>query len=123
MRSLLDFLFPRQLTRLPYLIRVLICNALFFSLSPDLSANSATEWGAWILIDAYTAIFVIWPRIRDIGMSPLWTILAFVPYVNALFGVILLFRRSDLHQNPLLHRPPPLAATAPATPGQNQPAG
>jgi hypothetical protein len=120
MRSLLDFFFPRQLRRLPYLIRALACHTLFFFVNTDFTPDSTAQWCGWILIGGYMAVFVILPRIRDIGMSRWWIVLAFIPYVAAFLSVVLLFRRSDPRRSPLLQRPPLLDPPVPCADRQEE---
>lgn len=114
MYLLLEFLFPKYLARLSYFLRTLFCDALLVYLYSD-------EWGetpagivAIIALLLYMSFFVLLPRIRDIGLSAGWTILAFIPYVSSLLGVLLLFRRSNPANNPLFQRPPGPAPVQPA---------
>jgi uncharacterized membrane protein YhaH (DUF805 family) len=112
MRPLIEFLFPKRLARLSYFIRLLLCDGLIFFLYQDFSGEGATGNVAFIVVVLYACFFVMLPRIRDIGMSAWWLILAFIPYISAFLGIALLFRRTNPQHNPLLRHPsatpPPL---------------
>jgi hypothetical protein len=113
MRSLLEFFFPTQLTRLPYFIRTLLVNAILAYLYSGVESFSANQIIGIVAAVIYWAGFIALPRMRDIGMSPGWLIVALIPGVNWFLAVILLFRRSDLHKNPLLRATPTSNPTQP----------
>lgn len=47
----------------------------------------------------YGIFFIVLPRIRDIGLSGWWLFLIFVPAVDIVFSIILLFRAPALLSN------------------------
>jgi uncharacterized membrane protein YhaH (DUF805 family) len=103
MRILIDFLFPKRLARLSYFFRILLCNGVMLYLYQDVLEETLSGVVALIALMLYTSIFVLVPRIRDIGMQTWWIVLAFIPYVSSFLGVVLLFRRTNPGLNPLLH--------------------
>ena len=59
---------------------------------------SASIW--WIVVIAlglYALFFILLPRLRDVGMSAGWLLVALVPLANILLGIILLFRAPEYH--------------------------
>lgn len=106
----MDWLFPKRLTRLQFVIRNLICSvvAAVIELLFDLSSTgvSASEWGLaevgplllLLGLFAYCLLFISVPRGADIGLSRgLVFILSLVPLVNTAFWFFLLFTKSDAY--------------------------
>ena len=98
MRLLIDFIFPRQLHRVAYFLRLTAVNIL----SAFLYADSTTMdprfwWSAVFVVAVYGLFFVLLPRLRDAGMSGWWLIAACIPFVAILLGIILLFRPPEYH--------------------------
>jgi uncharacterized membrane protein YhaH (DUF805 family) len=112
MGIVLEFLFPKRLARLSYFIRELLCEGVVFYLFQDEWGSTPFGIAAIIAMTVYSSLFVILPRIRDIGMQTWWIVLAFIPYVSAFLGVALLFRRTNPAHNPLLHRSPGVSIPA-----------
>jgi uncharacterized membrane protein YhaH (DUF805 family) len=75
--------------------------------------NASSSWLVLLILAlaAYQLIFIIRPRIRDIGMNNWWLLLILVPVVDVLFGTILLFRAPAMFSE---RRNPALQATAAA---------
>lgn len=102
MNWLLQFLFPRRLHRLAYFLRLVAANiaAGFFYYY----TGTTSDPGYWALADItlflYAMFFILLPRIRDIGMSKWWLLITFIPFVNDIFGIILLFRAAPILRSP-----------------------
>ncbi|MCB1228639.1 MAG: hypothetical protein KDN19_00135 [Verrucomicrobiae bacterium] len=100
MNAILRFFFPQMLGRASYFIRLILANLataiLYFGIE---DAEHKEEAGflvgvlllAMILLTIYAAIYIILPRIREIGLSGWTLILAFIPVVAGFFGMSLLF--------------------------------
>ncbi len=106
-----DAFFPQRLHRLNYFFRALALNCL------DLLLLAAIEEGIEIggipmilevialVLVIYGVLFVYRPRVIDCGM-PVWTLIfafapfivvfEFAPYIAGFYGIILLFRPSEL---------------------------
>ena len=91
-RFMIEFLFPRRLHRLAYLLRGLTANFVTYVLCSNITSHSGLWWTSIVAIWVYEAFFIVLPRIRDIGMNSWWVLAALVPIVNGVFGIILLFR-------------------------------
>ena len=111
MNWLVEFLFPRRLHRLAYAIRLVSANlALGFCFFAGTAMNSG-YWGFGSLaIFIYAIFFILLPRICDLGMSKWWLLITLVPFINDIFGIILLFRAA-----PILRSPTPPQPTASST--------
>jgi uncharacterized membrane protein YhaH (DUF805 family) len=48
----------------------------------------------FFLLCIYFTFWVVLPRMRDLSIRPFWLILLLVPFVDALFSLILMFRPS-----------------------------
>jgi hypothetical protein len=112
-----DFLFPRRLARLNYILRAVPLNFLLLCATAyleDLKDWRATDFllvGGTLLLILYWTVYVCLARIRDCGM-PTWTLLfAFIPYVSAVFGLLLLLRPSRVFE--------PSRTSAPMAPGED----
>ena len=98
MRAVVRLLFPRRIHRLSYFIRLVICNVLG---APLFVGESPFERPLVLVcslaLAVYALCFVLLPRLRDVGMSGLWLIVAFIPVANIILGIILLFRPPEYH--------------------------
>jgi hypothetical protein len=56
-----------------------------------------------ILLIIYDLLFIVLPRMRDVGMSAWWLLVMFIPVANVVFGIILLFRPPSLLVSPDPH--------------------
>jgi uncharacterized membrane protein YhaH (DUF805 family) len=96
-------LFPRQITRRAYLLRVVACLGFYFgfavALSELLKISSIAQspllipllWVSAIVVYLYVLAFVAAPRLRDIGFSPYLALAFFFPGANVLVGLLALF--------------------------------
>ena len=110
-RPLKEFIFPGRLHRLAYFLRLVTTDILACFIYAFGGTNTSNVWLVVLFfgLAVYQLCFIILPRIRDIGMSNWWFLLIFVPGVNAVFGIILLFRPPAIL---LDRRNPELQATA-----------
>ena len=98
MRWLIDFLFPRQLHRLSYFLRLVAANVFSaFLYRSSTTIDPRLWWIAVIGVSLYGLFFILLPRLRDAGMSAWWLIAALIPFVAILLGIILLFRAPEYH--------------------------
>ena len=104
MFGLIRFLFPWRLARISYVVRATVADTVLFCYGPEL----LNETGIWTLIALvlYQFIFIILPRIRDIGMRPYWIILMLLPLADYFLSCALIFRRTNPRHNPFLRFPP-----------------
>jgi len=97
----IDFFFPKKLHRLSYVLRILITNGALCFLRSYCNAYGSGVWViCLVLAILYQIFFIAVPRVRDIGMNSWWVLLALMPGVNFIFGIILAFRA------PVVSRPP-----------------
>ncbi len=90
---MIEFIFPHRLHRVDYFLRAVIADATGgFLYSCVGTAESGVLWALILVLWIYEVFFILLPRIRDIGMNGWWLLVAFVPIVNILFSIILLFR-------------------------------
>lgn len=109
--GMIEILFPRRLHRLGYLFRGLAADGLtYFLYSCSTTMNHKVWWASVIGLSVYSLFFIVLPRIRDIGMSAWWLLTVFIPVVNIVFGIILLFRARAMlsHAPTSCFRPQPL---------------
>ena len=108
---LIEFIFPGRLHRLAYSLRVVTTDILAGFIYAFSGTNASSVWLVFLYVGlaVYQLFFIILPRIRDIGMSNWWLLLIFVPGVNVVFGIILLFRAPVIWSD---RRNPALQATA-----------
>ena len=98
MHRLIEFLFPKRIHRLGYLWRILVTNlaagVIVASSSPteQLSATLGV-----IALGVYQFVFILLPRVRDVGISGWWVLLSLVPIVYVFLTIILLFRAPEFH--------------------------
>jgi uncharacterized membrane protein YhaH (DUF805 family) len=92
-------LFPWQLRRFDYLIRILVTDALIWMQLNSASPSDPTLGGLRLagivlglfVLGIYSLFFVLLPRLRDAGWNSWLVILAFFPYIGPLFHLVLLF--------------------------------
>jgi uncharacterized membrane protein YhaH (DUF805 family) len=94
MRSLIAFIFPARLHRLAYFLRGVTTDVLAAFIYAFSGTNASSIWLvlSCLALAVYQLLFIILPRLRDIGMRNWWLLLIVVPGVNVVFGIILLFR-------------------------------
>jgi hypothetical protein len=107
MHPLIEFIFPGRLHRLAYFLRVVTTDILACFIYAFGGTNASSVWLVLLFfgLAVYQLFFIILPRIRDLGMSNWWLLLIFVPGVNVVFGIILLFRAPAIlsdRRNPAL---------------------
>jgi uncharacterized membrane protein YhaH (DUF805 family) len=116
----MTFLFPSRLARLAYFVRNLAFGIATWPLVSILeeeaeTAASLRTLGLLLLtltLIGYWLVFIVLPRCKDAGMSWKWIFLTLIPFVNAGFGLILLFSKSK----PLLEEQTPNQALQPTAP-------
>jgi uncharacterized membrane protein YhaH (DUF805 family) len=97
-RLLVEFIFPRRLHRLAYFLRLIVVNVFSSFLYADRDTMAASYWWAVVVaLSLYGIFFILLPRLRDVGMSTWWLIVALIPVANILLGIILLFRAPEYH--------------------------
>ena len=94
----MNLLFPETLARLQYFLRLLIWLVIFLVacalLFPLVHKLGAPDWVAYLIA---TPVYLMRlpcldiPRCRDIGWSPWWLLLLFVPIVNFFLMLSLFF--------------------------------
>ncbi len=96
---LIEFIFPGRLHRLAYFLRVTIMDILAGFVYAFGGTNASDVWlfSLFVALSVYQLFFIILPRIRDIAMSNWWLLLTFIPDVNVIFGIILLFGRPSYY--------------------------
>jgi hypothetical protein len=97
------FLFPLQIQRVSYFVRMLACILLCFLLGvliawighvhPQWLLNPAWKlmWIFKIAWYAYVVCFVVAPRLFDVGLPRIFALLAIIPGINFGFGLLALF--------------------------------
>jgi hypothetical protein len=94
----MEFLFPRRIARIPYLVRT-IALAIVVALVVDHLESGKRSVGAALFIVAlvaYWAVFVVAARCRDLAMSSWFAFLALVPGVDLFFCGYLAWGRSKV---------------------------
>ena len=98
---MIEFFFPQSLRRLPYLIRSLVIACLMGLLlplheasSPEFTDNYIAWLAAGVGLLTYQVIYIMRPRCKDAGVSLWFLALIFVPLIDGLFAIFLLFARS-----------------------------
>ena len=93
MNWLVQFFFPRRLHRLAYFLRgVTMDIGTAFLYANNNMMNPRYFWFLLIGLLLYSLFYILLPRMRDIGMSGWWLIFLFIPVLNVVLGLILLFR-------------------------------
>jgi|SRR5215475_3064143 len=110
MRRIVEFIFPKRIHRLSFLVRFLATNLLGFWLIVALSSRHLISpipvmtvpfeenWYCYVALFAfgtYMLLFVVLPRVRDTGMSVWWVLLSLFPVVNGFLYLFLIFRAPD----------------------------
>jgi uncharacterized membrane protein YhaH (DUF805 family) len=96
-------LFPRELTRKQYGLRLL---AVFAFVAVGLwlfvaALISGYVYLAWVLVAwVYAGFGLAVPRLRNAGQSTWWTIFFFIPRLNIIAAIVLLFLREHSHDQP-----------------------
>jgi len=101
-------LFPKQIRRLSFAGRLGVCLLimplirLVFHFAWGEPANyphtlvfKSLVWLVVIALTAYVLVFVVVPRLRDVGISPYVALLSLVPLINLLLLIFLGFAPSD----------------------------
>jgi uncharacterized membrane protein YhaH (DUF805 family) len=90
-------LFPRELNRLQYLLRIIIYLIIVFSIVfTTRNAIDIEKIGLLLLGVQILKIFLFdIARIRHIGRSPWFVILFFIPYLGTFFQILLFVLPSD----------------------------
>jgi hypothetical protein len=88
----LRFILPKSLSRIEYTVRILGRTMAVVVLYLLRGLTDPIANIAMLLIWHYIAFFVIWPRLRDCGMSFIYVLLALVPLIYIFLFVILMFR-------------------------------
>src|SRR4051812_19360710 len=100
--SLPATVFPKDLTRLPYLLRIVIVHVLSWLLG-RLKRSwmlPLTELQLWellsggVIITIYSTFFVILPRLRDSGLEWWYVLLSLVPILDWVVQVVLAIQPS-----------------------------
>ncbi len=106
MHCFLDLMFPCRLHRLAYFLRGVALDMVTAILYASSSTyNPRIWWPSVIALSIYGLFFIILPRIRDTGMSGWWLLVTFIPVVDFVFGIILLFRAPTLLTDPSPNEP------------------
>lgn len=100
--AMIRLLFPARIARLNYLVRNFLFGAATWPLAdPWEDAQKAPFalrdlWLALLSLAlvAYWFVSIVRPRCRDAGMHWAWGFLIFLPFVNVVFALVLLFSRS-----------------------------
>jgi hypothetical protein len=101
---MLRLLFPKQIGRLSYFIRIVpysILNSYFEPLAQAITPGlSLHNIGLGLLALAsifYGFVYIILPRVRDADLPRTSMICVLIPIVNIAYGILLLFKRTALH--------------------------
>lgn len=108
MRPLVEFIFPHRLHRLAYFLRLIVWSVFLYvdryTMAALIYADRDTTyviapfwWAAFVALSLYGIFFILLPRLRDVGMSAWWLIVALIPVANIPLGIILLFRAPEYH--------------------------
>jgi uncharacterized membrane protein YhaH (DUF805 family) len=100
MASLIRFAFPKKIGRLEYLIRLLVCALAIGYLVVFQDATEPRIALLALAIWHYAVFFVLWPRLRDCGMTGMWVVLSLVPLIFVGLSIALLFRAPEFHFDP-----------------------
>ncbi len=109
----MEFVFPKRLGRLSYLVRAIPANAvMLWAVAAAETENGLTGDAlllciAGLIVGVYAVFYVYLPRVRDAGMTAWSLILALIPYVSIAYGLVLLFRPSKLPMQSVRVEEPP----------------
>ena len=100
MKRFEEFVFPRRLHRIPYLIRIIVADVCLWLLLSRISLKDHPGMvslhllgfcvGAFV-IGLYSPFFVLLPRVNDAGWNAWWIVLGVFPYLSPLFHFVMLF--------------------------------
>ncbi|WP_431191249.1 DUF805 domain-containing protein [Leptolyngbya subtilissima] len=84
-------LFPKELNRLQYLLRIVVYLIVVFSIYFIVESAIDIEKIGFLILGLQVLKIVLFDlaRIRHIGRSPWFVILFFIPYLGALFQLLL----------------------------------
>lgn len=97
-------LFPERLTRLGFLVRCFLVGVLSVPVRLHFQIVREDAWPLWdwfgiglmVVLAAYSVVFISMPRGVDIGISKVFSgLLSLIPMVNVVFGLFLLFTKTD----------------------------
>jgi len=98
MNGLIEFIFPRRLHRLEFLLRVIAVDVISaFSMFPNPGTLAGLFAGFCLVLLVYDIFFVLLPRIRDLQISNWWLLALLIPYANSLLGITLFLRAPRYH--------------------------
>jgi hypothetical protein len=106
MRPLVEFIFPHRLHRFAYFLRGIVWNVFLYVVRDTVAASLYADrdttfvpysFAGFVALLLYGIFFILLPRLRDVGMSAWWLIVALIPVANILLGIILLFRAPEYH--------------------------
>jgi hypothetical protein len=98
MNGIVEFVFPRRLHRLAYFLRGSAANIVLSIHYYEISIQGNGHlWSSLIIVWSYTVLFIVLPRIRDVGMKWWWIPFIFFTPLYFVFGIILLFRAPNYH--------------------------
>jgi len=102
--QMLRLLFPKQIGRLSYFVRIVpysLLNSYFeplvHTVTPGLSARNVGLGLLALASILYGFIHIILPRVRDADLPRTSMICVLIPFVNIAYGLLLLFKRTALH--------------------------
>lgn len=98
----MEILFPNRIARMSYFVRHIL---IILATIPLVDAMDAIEnkdpalVDLWLLLAAfalagYWVLFIVRPRCKDMGINAWYSLLALIPLVDLLFGLMLLLARS-----------------------------
>ena len=103
MRGFTELIFPKRLDRFDYIWRVLVTDLALVVLAhtaladyPPPTKQLFSALGL-IVLAVYQFVFVLWPRVRDTGMSGWCVSFSVVPFVYIVLTLFLAFRASEGH--------------------------
>jgi len=97
-----SLLFPERIGRLSFLVRymvflLVVVGAAGLGMLADNADSPVLKIGIWVPVIgifgfALFCLFrsVLIPRMRDVGMKPIYALVIFVPVINTLFAITLL---------------------------------
>jgi hypothetical protein len=91
-----SFVFPTKIGRLSFLVRSLLCNFFSYWCFMETDWSGVTKYFLVIGLGLYDLFFVIFPRVKDCGVSRWMTLLILFPPTGTILSLVLLFKRSRL---------------------------
>ena len=95
MRRLVEFIFPRRLHRIAFLLRAFSADRvmdMLCGISDGTPVHSFYLPGTIIILAIYQFFFICLPRARDFEMNGWWLLFLFVPGLNIILSFFLLLR-------------------------------